>query len=59
MNEECKNCKYLIRLYVPPIDAYADIPKDAFVCTLFLGEGQVQYIDDDTGMCECFTERKE
>lgn len=56
--EKCEYCKYLTKLYVPPIDVYKNIPKDAFVCTLFLKEAnQVQYLDTKDGMCEMFTEK--
>lgn len=56
---KCKDCKYIRGLYVPPIDAYKDIPKDKFVCTLFEGEdNRVMYLEDDKGMCECFSRKK-
>lgn len=59
MMEECKNCKYYAWLYVPPLNEYESIPKNAFVCTYFLrSDGQVMYLGNGKGMCECFTERK-
>lgn len=51
--EKCANCRHLKKLYVPPI--HKDIPRNAFVCDLFIKEGnQVMYLSDDTGRCECF-----
>ena len=55
MKEQCKNCIYLAKLYVPPIH---DFPKDKWVCTLFLNEGQVMYLDSDKDMCEGFRKRE-
>lgn len=55
---QCKDCKFIRKLYVPPIDAYKDIPKDAFVCNLFEQEdNRVTYMNSDTEMCECFSRR--
>lgn len=54
MSEKCEYCKHCVRLYVPPIEAYKDIPSNTYVCTLFLSEGRVMYIDDNQGKCEMF-----
>lgn len=51
MKAQCKNCIYLTKLYVPPI---YDLPKDKWVCTLFLDKGRVMYLDSDKDMCEEF-----
>lgn len=62
MNETCKTCKYIKTLYVPPVGALKDIPKDKYVCIVFEGDGQVMYFDGNKGMCEMYTpngERKE
>ena len=55
MKEQCKNCIYLAKLYVPPI---YDFPKDKWVCTLFLNEWQVMYLDTDKDRCEEFTKKE-
>jgi len=59
MTEDCSNCVYLMRLYVPPINTYKDVPKDAYVCGLFASEGEVLYKSINHGMCECFTSKEE
>ena len=57
--EGCEYCVHRIKLYVPPIEAYKDIPKDAYVCDFFLKEsGRVQYNGKGYGMCECFTPKE-
>lgn len=57
MTETCATCKYIRPLYVPPIDAYKDIPKDKYVCALFAEIGHVMYMDDDKDMCEMYTQK--
>ena len=55
MEEKCKNCRYFKKLYVPPLEEFELIPKDAYVCGLFYDEGEVQYLGfDENGMCEMF-----
>lgn len=52
----CKTCKWCLKLYVPPVKMYDDIPKDSYVCGLFIREsGDVQYLGDDSGMCEVYS----
>lgn len=55
MNEKCEYCNHCLRLYVPPIEAYKDIPSNAYVCDALRAEGQVLYMDDNQGKCEMFT----
>ena len=60
MKEQCKNCVFCTELYVPPIKCFENIPKNAYVCTLFLEEAnRVQYLGDNTGRCEMFLKIKE
>lgn len=57
--EDCSNCALIRRLYVPPLDKYKNIPKDAYVCTLFINDPYdktVMFMDSKHGMCECFTD---
>lgn len=56
--EQCKNCIYCKKLYVPSCNCYENIPKKSFVCTLFLNAGRVMYMESDKSVCEVFT-RKE
>ena len=55
--EKCKNCIYCKKLYVPPCDCYNEIPKDAYVCTLFLENEKVMYMGTNKLMCEMFTRK--
>lgn len=58
MKESCASCNHCIPMYVPPIKAYGNIPKDSYVCNLFrfLEESDnVQYIGNGTGMCEMYS----
>ena len=65
MNECCGNCKHFRRMYVPPIEAYKDMPTDGFVCgvsvdgdeycVMWLGRGE----EATRGMCEVFSGREE
>ena len=65
-NDRCKNCKYCAVLYIPPCECFATTTKacggkkNAFVCTIFAEDNQVQYLGkSNNGMCEMFTEREE
>lgn len=61
MKSKCENCRYCAKLYVPPTKEFDDIPKDKYVCTIFCNveeSDHVQYLGDNQGMCEMFTERK-
>ena len=61
MQDKCENCRYCAKLYVPPTIEFNDIPKDKYVCTVFWDMKEadhVQYLGDNKGMCEMFTERK-
>ena len=63
MKEECRNCKYYTRLYIPPI--FEEIRKtldNTRVCTALLYEGpEVMFLgkadEADKEMCEMFTEK--
>ena len=58
MDNKCADCRFCTKLYVPPCDCYKDIPKDAYVCTVFLKDAdRVQYLEDDQSICEMFTEK--
>lgn len=58
-NESCSNCKHCVKMYVPPCDCFKYIPKDSFVCTAFLKEvNEVQYLGNDQGMCEVWTQKE-
>lgn len=61
MEDKCENCRYCAKLYVPPTMEFKDIPQDKYVCTIFWDMKEtdhVQYLGDNQGMCEMFTERK-
>lgn len=56
VKEKCKNCKFCAKLYVPPHPDFKRIPKNKYVCTLFLkSDDQVMYLQSDELMCEMFT----
>ena len=56
----CAECVFCSKLYVPPAKCFNDIPKDSYVCTLFLKEtNSVQYLGDDSGRCEMFERSEE
>ena len=64
--ECCANCKYCKTLYVPPSDEFTEVrqavkgTKSAYVCSAYIEQsGEVQYLGDNNGMCEVFTERGE
>ena len=60
ITETCADCKYCVKLYVPPCKCFKDIPKDAYVCSLFLKEAnRVQWLGDNRGFCEMFTQNVE
>lgn len=57
--DDCANCALLKQLYVPPLEIYQNIPKDAYVCTLFMNDSygnSVMFKESKHGMCECFTD---
>lgn len=63
--ECCRNCKYCKTLYVPPAKYFDEVIKAvgggeaAYVCSVFIDEyNSVQYLGDDNGMCEMFTEKE-
>ena len=58
-----QNCECCKKLYVPPSWEYEDIPKDSYVCTLFLGNSdEVMYLGSKIGeegsVCEEWREKK-
>lgn len=55
-NESCTNCVHCKVLYTPP--TIHEPPKYGWCCTLFANEGEVMRMQDGTGMCECFKEKK-
>ena len=60
ITETCAECKFCTKLYVPPCECFEDIPKDAYVCTIWLLTGQadeVQYLGDNKGFCEMFSKK--
>lgn len=59
--DKCEKCRYCAKLYVPPTKEFEDIPKDKYVCTLFWNmkeSDHVQYLGNNQGICEVFSERK-
>lgn len=58
MKISCANCEHRIKLYVPPVKEFENIPKDKYVCKVFLQEArEVQYLDGSNGFCEMYQER--
>lgn len=60
MKEICSRCKFCTKLYVPPCKYLDNIPKDAYVCTVWLLTGEdnsVQYLENDQSFCEMFTKK--
>ena len=59
---KCADCKYIRKLYVPPLQFYKDIPKDGFVCVCNIepGGNQVMWLGKSSnGCCELFEERED
>ena len=57
ITERCADCRHCLKLYVPP--CYTEVPTDRFVCDYFREEeGEVMYINDDKGFCECFSKKR-
>lgn len=55
----CLDCKYCAKFYVPPCECYKDMPKDGYVCTLFLEEAnEVMWLEHGEIGCEVFSERE-
>lgn len=63
MEERCKNCRYLKKLYVPPVPMFNEMPKDGYVCDVFGYEGEVMWLgkakDIELGHCEVFSKKGE
>ena len=56
IKETCADCKYCTKLYVPPCKRYEYLPKDAYVCTLFIKDAeQVMFLEDTKSLCEMHT----
>ena len=64
MRENCENCRFCKKLYVPPIDYFKNIPKDRYVCSLMVeteNSEDVQYLGEKTdiekGYCEIYIKK--
>lgn len=53
----CASCRYCMKLYVPPTNENKDVPKDSYVCTIFLNEKQIMYLKDNKGICEMYSNK--
>ena len=62
-NWKCENCKWFKQLYVPNLNIYRNIPKDAYICGFYLRNNeQAMYLGTEKqgaklGMCEYFCQK--